>query len=389
MDHHLTSTETTKDVNQLVQQLVATVARAFYKDEVVVVLDELMRFPKYVREQELPHRLKLQGEVVTRVINQLMNEMLVKDEELVDDRGRTSKYYYVDYQIFVAVIRYRIYIMQKKLTENKSKKVSGIFYECPSCKGKKYNEFDVISLLSADNKFICPACCRSDNLRATVSLPEFTLRIIDNRGEVNSVYQLEHKLNEQLETFDGLHDGIINILAELKDCELIHNLPSDNRNRGYVASKILDEDIQREIENSLRLGYREFKHRANVQKHFIMGREVESITISIESDDTSDNTGMNVDKDAESASSLVFNQNRSYDAVQRAQEESLPDHLKGSGVKDKMDLVADDIVLNASVVMTVDDDSAAITANKNLDTKLPVVLEGGEDEDEDDIEWES
>ena len=56
--------------NLIVEKLVSTVARAFYSDNYVVVLDTLLR-EKYIREEEISPRLKMSPKDVRKIIQHL------------------------------------------------------------------------------------------------------------------------------------------------------------------------------------------------------------------------------------------------------------------------------------------------------------------------------
>lgn len=65
--------------NSLVEKLVRTIARAFYTDSYVIVLEILIR-EKYLREEEFAPRLKLPERDVNKVVRQLESEMLIRYE---------------------------------------------------------------------------------------------------------------------------------------------------------------------------------------------------------------------------------------------------------------------------------------------------------------------
>lgn len=89
----------------LIENLVATVARAFYTDTYVVLLEGLMH-EKYIIEEELGPRLKLSAKEVRKITTQLEAEMLIKVENVtIDDTKSFLKCYYIDYQQFVDAVR--------------------------------------------------------------------------------------------------------------------------------------------------------------------------------------------------------------------------------------------------------------------------------------------
>lgn len=362
--------------NALAEQLIATVARAFYTDTFVAVLDVLVH-EKYVKEQELGPRLKLPDKEVQRVLQKLESEMMVKSEELADERGRVGKYYYVDYQLFVNVVRYRVALMQRYLASTENQELRQVHYECPTCHNK-YSDYDIIALQSADRKFICAQCCPFANLRAASSQPEWTLLAVDNRGRLSGLQLLEKKMGEQLSRCpDGLHEGIYDLLFQLRDASLARNLPSDNRARGLAASRITDEDVRQRVEESLRRrNVREHLDRAAPLKQIVMGQEVESVSINVE-------TGAEPVRSAARGDRYLSSLSSSYNIRVSAEgtvsgfsrrEESLPEFLRGSGIK------------GADETFPVGTRCAAGSAAGAAEL-VSEVVEGAAVE-EDDVEWE-
>jgi hypothetical protein len=76
---NLQDQQSTAKGNSLVEKLVRTIARAFYTDSFVIVLEILIR-EKYLREEEFAPRLKLVEKDVNKVVRQLESEMLIRYE---------------------------------------------------------------------------------------------------------------------------------------------------------------------------------------------------------------------------------------------------------------------------------------------------------------------
>ena len=70
-------------------------------------------------------------------------------------------------------------------------------------------------------------------------------------GGNTDIKSLREKFNQQLSQSDD-HDGIFDLLADLKDKPLLRNLPSENYGRGNVTSRVLDVETKTEIEEALR-----------------------------------------------------------------------------------------------------------------------------------------
>jgi transcription initiation factor TFIIE subunit alpha len=126
--------------NALCEKLIKTIARAFYSDPFVLALDTLIR-EKFIREEEFGPRLKLTNKEVSKVIRQLESEMLIRFEDMMMDDGRTAKCYYIDYQLFVNVIRYRVHLMQVAVASAEKTELNEVFYQCPTC-SNRYCTYD-------------------------------------------------------------------------------------------------------------------------------------------------------------------------------------------------------------------------------------------------------
>jgi transcription initiation factor IIE alpha subunit len=232
----------------LVETLVSTVARAFYTDTVVVLLEGLMH-EKYIIEEELGPRMKLTAKDVRKITTQLESEMLIKFESVtIDETKSVLKCYYIDYQQFVDVVRFRVHLMQRELVSEEKTELNEVYYQCPTCKNK-YSSLEVQRLLSADYKFICNSCCPATNFRAAVSEPYYRLIEVDNSGKLSTLQLLERKLEEQMNK-SKLHDGIFDLLGQLRDVPVGRNLPSQNISKGVRSSKITDERVVQEIKQN-------------------------------------------------------------------------------------------------------------------------------------------
>ena len=180
--------------NLLVEKLIATVARAFYSDNYVVVLDTLIH-EKYIREEEIAPRLKMIAKDVRKIISHLEADMLIKHEEMIMDDGRTSKCYYIDYQLFVNVIRYRVFMMKKAITSSEKSVLNDVFYQCPTCQ-ETVSSLDAQKLRNYEFKFICLNCCPHEDFRTSRSEPFFVL--VEQDKNLNSIQATIKRFEYQL-----------------------------------------------------------------------------------------------------------------------------------------------------------------------------------------------
>ena len=345
--------------NSAVEKLIRTVARAFYTDSYVIVLEILIR-EKYLRDEEFAPRLKLPEKDINKIVRQLESEMLIRYEDMVMDDGRTAKCYYIDYQIFVNVVRYRIDLMDKTIRSLESTEFNEVFFQCPTC-ANRYSSLEAQKLLSADFKFICSSCCPVNVLSRAVSEPYYRLVEINNKNKLNDVQNLEKKMDDQLNESDE-HGGIFDLLRDLKNVALIHNLPSDNRVRGIVASRVIDAEVQEEIDFKLGGKTANKIHKKLVgQQQTLMGHNGSAFSVNIEN---------------ETAGSLSTADSRLAEQNKRPRDASFPEFLANSRVKTADSLVRDSLSSLANTDSTYKDtkktsESAPIVGASSIDKDVP------------------
>lgn len=327
------------------ERLVATVGRAFYTDNFVLLLDTLVR-ERYIREEEFGPRLKLPMKEIRTILTQLEeNEKLIRFEDLTMDDGRTSRCWYIDYQHFVHLIRLRVHYMQLSLQKSETQVLNHMYFECPSCQ-KRYTELEVQFQRSKDNKFICSNCCPSDNLRGCESQPYFTLIEHDNQEKLLRVQRMQRKLKEQLSVSEH-HEGIFDLLSALRDEELPRNLPSENIKRGIGTSKITDEEVLKAVEENN-------QYRGKAQKNKIqsfVSRDATGAEIVIQ---------LATEEQEETAQILP----------EAKKQKTLPDFLQGSRIHmSEAQMVASGQGITSSSSISVPSEAAA-------------------DEDDENVEWE-
>ena len=80
------------------EALISTIARAFYDDDVVCIVDVILR-DKYSRDDDMGPRLTLPAKQLRRTLQFLEEQQLVK-HELVDDLAQggsqNTKFWYIE-----------------------------------------------------------------------------------------------------------------------------------------------------------------------------------------------------------------------------------------------------------------------------------------------------
>ncbi|KAF9301546.1 hypothetical protein BGZ74_006588 [Mortierella antarctica] len=148
--------------DQLVlDQLVYRVCRAFYEPRYIVVMDVINKM-KQIKDEELALTLKLTKREIHKICGKLKEDRLIKDitkheARKPDQRPIPNTYYYLDYKIFVDVVKYKIHKMGKKLDANMQQaEVESTGHRCPAC-GQCFTMVDIMNDLNMETgKFRCP-----------------------------------------------------------------------------------------------------------------------------------------------------------------------------------------------------------------------------------------
>lgn len=79
------------------------------------------------------------------------------------------RYYYIDFNHFTNVVRYRVHLMQKELERLEREANENQMYLCPQC-NKRLPMLQVQSLRNKNFGFCCPACCPEVRQGASLSV---------------------------------------------------------------------------------------------------------------------------------------------------------------------------------------------------------------------------
>ena len=249
------------DLTVYAEALISTTARAFYDDDVVCLIDVLLR-DKFLRDDDMAPRLHLPARQLRRTLQFLEEQRLVK-HELVDDLcsggSQNTKFWYIDYNMSVHVIRLRIHLLQSKLQSFELRARSSSLYLCPGYKNErcngKYTETDAQRMVDTNSgRFLCRECVRAyTNHPNAPPVEEYTLQLVDNQVELKSAMDNLRRVNVQfsskMESISGgdgqqrpLRQGIFDLLQKVRPIRgaepITSNLPSENIAVG-VGSKRL------------------------------------------------------------------------------------------------------------------------------------------------------
>jgi len=141
---------------RILDDLIRLVARAFYDEHYVVILDALVSVKTYIKDEDLATMIKLHHKQVRSALSKLQQDQLVKSESrqvqdtkytgtASDDvrhgRMHQHQFWFIDYRHFVDVVKYKLCVIQKSLSEEAAKDKEPSAYQCTKCK-RKYSSLN-------------------------------------------------------------------------------------------------------------------------------------------------------------------------------------------------------------------------------------------------------
>ncbi|KAJ3008416.1 hypothetical protein HKX48_008545 [Thoreauomyces humboldtii] len=151
----------------ILRRLVSLVARAYYEPKHIVLLDLLLKVNSH-RDDDLAKALRVQSKELHKICGKLKTDGLVKSEaraELVgpvvegrQQRKINRQYYYIDYKLFVDVVKWKIFRIGKMIEKEVQMQMANMPYKCPQCT-KEYSALDFAMLSkTADMRPLCDVC---------------------------------------------------------------------------------------------------------------------------------------------------------------------------------------------------------------------------------------
>jgi len=241
------------DISIHAETLLSTVARAFYEDDAILIIDVLLR-DKYLRDDDMGPRLHLPAKQLRKTMQFLSAEEKLVKFELVDDLNcggsQQTKFWYIDYASAVFTITYRIYCLTKQLEEQELKARSSSMYTCPNfkkglCNGQ-YSELEAQQVMDFEtNMFLCRECQQIyANHPAPPPKTSYTLQMVDSSKDLKQAMDHMRRVKEQLTGKrvgnQQLRLGIYDLLQKIRHCRgvLSSNLPSENFARGIGTERL-------------------------------------------------------------------------------------------------------------------------------------------------------
>ncbi|CAL1539702.1 unnamed protein product [Lymnaea stagnalis] len=149
-------------VPEELKRLVRLIVRGFYSMEHAVVIDMLVRHP-CVKEDDLAELLKFERKHLRlSILNMLKTDKFLKSRMRVetDEEGRTTRhtFYFINYSVFVNVVKYKLDHMRRKIEMDERDNTSRSSFKCPNCH-KTYTDYEVGELLDpSTGELVCTFC---------------------------------------------------------------------------------------------------------------------------------------------------------------------------------------------------------------------------------------
>jgi transcription initiation factor IIE alpha subunit len=242
------------DLTVYAEALISAVARAFYDDECIVLVDVLIS-QKYLRDDDMSQRLNLPAKKLRATLQFLQEEHLVRTEDVDDlEQGgsQATKFYYLDYNRAVHSIRLRLFLLRKQLETAELRARSNSYYLCPGYKDRRcngrYTEEEAQQTVDLNTGlFLCQECSNAyENDPNPPSMETYTLRLVDNTKDLRLAVDNLRRMGVQLSSkFIGnqqIRPGIYDLLQKIRGgkgkAPITSNFPSENFALGIGSKRL-------------------------------------------------------------------------------------------------------------------------------------------------------
>lgn len=148
-----------------IRRLVQVIARLFYDDGYILLVDQLVSIA-LIPIEVLARRIGMQTRDLASLASKLVEDRVIsvyRCQETRDgpfQRSITRTYFYIDYKLFLDVTKWRMMAMRRHIDTKLRNGLDNKGYVCPRC-GKSYSTLEVAHLLNPfRNLFVCdvPGC---------------------------------------------------------------------------------------------------------------------------------------------------------------------------------------------------------------------------------------
>lgn len=148
-----------------IRRLVQVIARLFYDDGYILLVDQLVSIA-LIPIEVLARRIGMQTRDLASLASKLIEDRVIsvyRSQETREgpfQRSVTRTYFYIDYKLFLDVTKWRMMAMRRHIDTKLRNGLDNKGYVCPRC-SKSYSTLEVAHLLNLScNMFVCdvPGC---------------------------------------------------------------------------------------------------------------------------------------------------------------------------------------------------------------------------------------
>jgi len=144
--------------------LVSCVSRGFYPYEHAIVMDYLIYYP-CLKEDDIVELLKFDRKQLRAIMANLKNDKLVKTkirlETSTDGKSQRHNYYFINYQVLVNVIKYKLDKMRRKIETEDMGTTNRASFVCTTC-AKTFTDLEVDQLFDMMSGILRCSYCGSE-----------------------------------------------------------------------------------------------------------------------------------------------------------------------------------------------------------------------------------
>ncbi|XP_033741256.1 general transcription factor IIE subunit 1-like [Pecten maximus] len=182
------------EVPETLKRLARLIARGFYSMEHAIVIDLLVRNP-CMKEDDIAELLKFDRKHLRALLNTLKNEkfvkMRMKVETDVEGKSTRHNYYFIGYQVFVNVVKYKLDHVRRKIEMEERDNTSRASFKCPSC-CKSYTDLEADQLFDfMSQTFRCTFCeCEVEEDESAMPKKDARTLLAKFNEQIQSVFDL-------------------------------------------------------------------------------------------------------------------------------------------------------------------------------------------------------
>lgn len=149
------------EVPTSLKQLSRLVVRGFYSLEDSLIIDMLVRNP-CMKEDDICELLKFERKMLRARISTLKNDKIIQTrlrmETGPDGKAQKVNYYFINYQTFVNIVKYKLDVMRKRMEMEERDATSRSSFKCPRCL-KTFTDLEADQLFDImTQEFRCTFC---------------------------------------------------------------------------------------------------------------------------------------------------------------------------------------------------------------------------------------